>query len=176
VASVPTGCPSTPTYPYYALPNPSTPVVASALTRYNSQYANAWSLIDGYLRVEYKDSSGVWHPVTNEWLSLGFARGSAAPTAPGPSGTGSNPINPNAILLLQEPADRLLAGTAANTTAGLTAYGVPITFPATGTTAPSACALYTGTSCTTAVSAPACTTWNVGHTICTAWTADSGGR
>src|SRR5208282_2414118 len=42
VASIPVGCPSTPTYPYYAPPNPSTPVVASALTPYNSAYSNAW--------------------------------------------------------------------------------------------------------------------------------------
>ncbi len=73
-----------------------------------------WNLIDGYLRVEYLNNSGVWVPVTNEWLSLGFARGTAAVTQSG-GGTPAaspdftptpNPINPNAILLLQEPADR----------------------------------------------------------------------
>jgi hypothetical protein len=94
---VPTGCPTgtAPLYPYYAPPN------QSGASLYSSASASAWSLIDGYLRVEYKDSSGVWHPVTNEWLSLGFARGLTAPTSTTP-----NPINPNAILLLQEPADR----------------------------------------------------------------------
>ena len=48
-ATVPAGCPAAgEAYPYYALPNPSTPVVSSALTPYNSAYANSWSLIDGY--------------------------------------------------------------------------------------------------------------------------------
>jgi len=67
----------------------------------NSANYATWNLIDGYLWVGYKDSSGVWHNVTNEWLGLGFARGATAPTAPG-----TNPINPNAILLLQQPAER----------------------------------------------------------------------
>ncbi len=98
--TIPTGCPlaSSPVYPYFALPNANLP------TATNTANASAWSLIDGYLRVEYKDASGNWHPVTNEWLALGFARGLTPPTAPQ-----TNPITPNAILLLQEPADR--AGT-----------------------------------------------------------------
>ncbi len=75
-------------YPYYS-------------TTANAGNAVAWNLIDGYLRVEYKDASGNWNPVTMEWLRLGFARGLTPPTAPG-----TNPINPNAILLLQKPADR----------------------------------------------------------------------
>ncbi len=60
-----------------------------------------WNLVDGYLRVEYKGSDGSWSPVTREWLELGFARGLQPPTATSP-----NPVNPNAILLLQKPADR----------------------------------------------------------------------
>lgn len=67
----------------------------------NTANAVAWNLIDGYLRVEYKDASGNWNPVTMEWLNLGFARGLMPPTSGVP-----NPINPNAILLFQEPADR----------------------------------------------------------------------
>jgi Tfp pilus assembly protein PilX len=101
-ANLPTGCSnSTATYPYYV----STPTTS-------------WNLIDGYLRVEYKDASGNWHPVTNEWLQLGFARGVTPPTQSGggtpASGTPTptpNPINPNAILLLQQPADRRGDGT-----------------------------------------------------------------
>ncbi len=81
-------------YPYYASPNASS-------TANNSNTSTAWSLIDGYLRVEYRDANGNWNPVTREWLGLGFARDVAPSTAPG-----TNPINPNAILLLQEPADR----------------------------------------------------------------------
>ena len=86
----PTGCPTVPAYPFFAPPNPV------GLTNYSSGSTTSWSLIDGYLRVEYIDSSGVWHPVTNEWLQLGFARGLQPPTSPG-----TNPITPNAIILLQ---------------------------------------------------------------------------
>jgi hypothetical protein len=126
--AVPANCPATGAYPYYAPPN------AAGLTAYNSANSNAWSLIDGYLRVEYRDASGTWHPVTNEWLKLGFARGSLPPTAPQ-----TNPITPNAILLLQEPADR--PGTGAWPT-GLALTGVP---PA----------------CTTIISGK-CTAWTAG--------------
>jgi len=89
--AMPAGCTSPPTYPF--------------VTTQNLANASIWNLIDGYLYVEYKDSTGVWHNVTNEWLGLGFARGVTAPTATQP-----NPINPNAILLLQEPADRNASG------------------------------------------------------------------
>jgi hypothetical protein len=67
----------------------------------NLDKAATWNLLDGYLRVEYKDAGGAWHGVTREWLSFGFARGAVPPTAPG-----ANPVNPNAILILQQPADR----------------------------------------------------------------------
>ena len=84
-ANLPAGCSNvSAAYPYYV----STPTTT-------------WNLIDGYLRVEYKDSTGNWNPVTMEWLQLGFARGTTPPTAPG-----NNPVNPNAILVLQQPADR----------------------------------------------------------------------
>ncbi len=87
-------------YPYYSLTPYNTPPLT---VPYPTVPANtsAWNLLDGYLRVEYRDAGGVYHPVTQEWLGLGFARGSLPPTA-----VGANPINPNAILLFQEPADR----------------------------------------------------------------------
>ena len=78
-------------YPYYS------PLAYPLPTNQMS----TWNLIDGYLRVEYRDANGVYHPVTQEWLKLGFARGTTPPTAPG-----TNPVNPNAILILQEPANR----------------------------------------------------------------------
>ncbi|MGC2196141.1 MAG: PilX N-terminal domain-containing pilus assembly protein, partial [Terriglobales bacterium] len=62
---------------------------------------NPWPLVNGWLRVEYKNTLGNWVGVTNEWLGLGFARGIAVPTAPG-----NNAVHPNAILILQELADR----------------------------------------------------------------------
>ena len=89
VATLPAGCPA---YPYTSIGN-----AANATT---------WNLIDGYLRVEYKNVAGNWNPVTMEWLKLGFARGPLPPTVSGGAAPPGNTINPNAILLLQEPADR----------------------------------------------------------------------
>jgi Tfp pilus assembly protein PilX len=128
----------TTTYPYYAVPNPALPVVSSALTPYNSTSSDSWGLIDGWLRVEYLNNSGTWVPVTNEWLSLGFARGVTAPTAGSP-----NPINPNAILLLQEPADRSTNST-----------------------------LATEASLSASATAPTCTHWSGAHNTgtCLTWT------
>ncbi len=63
--------------------------------------AATWNLIDGWLSVRYKDPVGNWHDATDEWLKLGFARGTLPPNGPG-----NNPVNPSAILILQEPADR----------------------------------------------------------------------
>ena len=95
-------------YPYYVPPNGPAPS--------NSATSTQWNLIDGYLRVEYKDATGNWHPITNEWLQLGFARGITPPTLPGTSypAAGTNQVNPTAILLLQEPADRNADGAALN--------------------------------------------------------------
>jgi len=126
VPAPPANCPTTGAYPYYAPPNAAAPS--------NQASSTTWNLIDGWLRVEYKDASGVWHPVTNEWLQLGFARGQTPPKAGVP-----NPVNPNAILLLQEPADRSV-----NTT-------LPGAFSSVGT-AP---------VCNTTVSG-VCTTWTPG--------------
>jgi type II secretory pathway pseudopilin PulG len=82
-----------------------------------------WPLIGGWLRVEAKwTSDGVWHPVTAEWLKLGFARGVSVPTSPG-FGCGTTPANnlttngcnalvdhKNAILYFQVTKDSKLAG------------------------------------------------------------------
>jgi hypothetical protein len=77
-------------YPFY----PTLPVNTST-----------WNLLDGYLRVEYQPAGGgAPIAITQEWLNLGFARDLTPPTAPG-----ANDINPNAILLFQEPAKRNLA-------------------------------------------------------------------
>jgi len=87
-------CPAAPV-PFYNPPYPYYTAPAAA------NLINTWNLIDGYLRVEYRTPGGGYVPVTAEWLALGFARGTVPPTVPG-----GNPINPNAILILQEPADR----------------------------------------------------------------------
>jgi Tfp pilus assembly protein PilX len=73
--------------------------------------AGTWPLVKGWLRVEFLDSgSGNWIGVTNEWLSLGFARTLAARTAPGVDVGG----HPNAILIFQELADRNADGVVSN--------------------------------------------------------------
>ena len=75
-----------------AAADPNAPLIATG----------GWNLLDGYLRVEYRPAGGgSFIPVTQEWLELGFARGLTPPTAASP-----NPVNPNAILILQELADR----------------------------------------------------------------------
>ncbi len=111
VSSAPPGCPTTaPAYPYYSVGSTDITSNATAMAAGTA----TWNLLDGYLYVEYKDASGNWHNVTNEWLGLGWARGLKPPTQSGGGTPASsadftptpNPVNPNAILLLQEPADR----------------------------------------------------------------------
>jgi type II secretory pathway pseudopilin PulG len=66
-----------------------------------------WPLVDGWLRVEYRNAAGNWIGVTRAWLQLGFARGTAIPTV-----VGANPVHRNAILIFQKLAgDRNLSGT-----------------------------------------------------------------
>lgn len=63
----------------------------------------SWPLIDGYLRVEARQSNGTYTAVTREWLELGFARGVAMPDSE--AGV-ANSVHPNAVLILQLLADR----------------------------------------------------------------------
>ena len=111
--SLPAGCPAVPAFPYYSVTNPTGTYTVTTNAQAIAAGTISWNVIDGWLRVEYLNNSNVWVPVTNEWLALGFARGLTPPTASGggtPAGGVQNPINPNAILLLQEPADRNLDG------------------------------------------------------------------
>ncbi|HEY1802348.1 MAG TPA: hypothetical protein VGG46_15585 [Terriglobales bacterium] len=88
-------------YPYYHEPT---------LSMADKNGYSSWNLTDGWLRVEAYEN-GAWTPVTQEWLGLGFARDT---TVPGTTVSGvrvTNDVNPNAILLLQEPADRNGTGT-----------------------------------------------------------------
>ncbi len=51
-----------------------------------------------WIRVEYLNNAGTWVGVTKEWLALGFSRiFNNPPTTPG-----SNAVDPNAILILQQ--------------------------------------------------------------------------
>jgi len=111
-------CPDTGSYPYFSTaaittvasdPPITLPfiglstagVAGTSTTTVSTANTSTWNLVDGYLRVEYKDAAGNWNPATQEWLSLGFARGLTPPTAPG-----TNTVNPHAILVLQRIADR----------------------------------------------------------------------
>ena len=101
-AAGPPVCDGTAAYPYYSLtPYNAPPLTLPYPTIPAGNLLSTWNLLDGYLRVEYRDVNGVFQPVTQEWLGLGFARGNLPPTA-----AGTNPVNPNAILILQEYADR----------------------------------------------------------------------
>jgi hypothetical protein len=62
-----------------------------------------WPLIGGWLLVEVQEADGKWHGVTKEWLSAGFARGLDVPNSE--KGV-VNTVHQNAILILQEIADR----------------------------------------------------------------------
>jgi type II secretory pathway pseudopilin PulG len=71
---------------------------------------NPWPLVDGWLRVEYKNAAGNWVGATISWLQLGFARGTTIPTTP-VGGGGQNAVHPRAILIFQQLAgDRNLDG------------------------------------------------------------------
>ena len=149
--------PPTTAAPYYPL------VAGTAYTEgtADTYLTSTWNLIDGWLRVEYKDASGVWHPVTSEWLQLGFARGLAAPTVNGGSApaAGTNPINPNAILLLQEPADRV---TNTNNTFASSQAGLAAAETALGGVGVTGNGGITGTAPTcTALSGSFCKAWTV---------------
>jgi len=148
---VPAGCPASgtaPSAPYYAV-NGTVPATSAAAVAPGTA---TWNLIDGYLRVEYLNNSGTWVPVTQEWLNLGFARGVTAPTSPGNNypAAGTNPINPNAILLLQEPAERQ---TPSSFQAGLTLPTSSSTLAAIGGGTAPVCVTNTGGS------SPKCTEW-----------------
>jgi hypothetical protein len=78
-----------------------------------------------WIRVEYYNNAGVWVGVTTEWLKLGFSRVfNNPPTAPG-----TNAVDPNAILILQQlrPSTPALAPAAAHG-AGTAGNFYPINF------------------------------------------------
>ncbi len=51
-----------------------------------------------WMRIEYSDNAGAWHGITRDWLSWSFSRQYNLP----PSGPGTDPYNPNAIIILQQ--------------------------------------------------------------------------
>lgn len=61
-----------------------------------------WSILGGWVRVEFRKSDGTYQNVTQEWLDLGFSRGLQTPDS---EHGRSNTENPNAILILQQRRD-----------------------------------------------------------------------
>ena len=75
-----------------------------------------------WIRVEYLNNAGAWVGVTTEWLGLGFGRiFNIVPTTPG-----SNAVDPNAILILQQLRPTLAA--ASGHGAGTSGNWYPINF------------------------------------------------
>lgn len=72
----------------------------------NGTLNKPWPLISGYLRVEYRRGDGSYQDATQEWLSLGFARGAQVPDS---EAAIANTVHPNAILDFQFPADKIIA-------------------------------------------------------------------
>ena len=71
-----------------------------------------------WIRIEYKNAAGGWTPITQDWLGWGFSRKyNQVPTAPA-----SDPINPNAIIILQQ------LNPAATTSIGASGAFYPINF------------------------------------------------
>jgi hypothetical protein len=58
-----------------------------------------WSILGGWVRVEFRKSDGTYQNVTKEWLDLGFSRGLQTPDS---EHSRPNTENPNAIMILQQ--------------------------------------------------------------------------
>jgi len=65
---------------------------------------NPWPLVSGWLRVEFRLANGNYQDATQEWLTLGFARGANVPNTE--AGV-ANTVHPNAILDFQFPSDNI---------------------------------------------------------------------
>ncbi|MGB8128210.1 MAG: PilX N-terminal domain-containing pilus assembly protein [Candidatus Angelobacter sp.] len=61
-----------------------------------------WSILGGWVRVEFHKADGTYQNVTKEWLDLGFSRGLQTPDS---EHLRANIENPNAILILQQHRD-----------------------------------------------------------------------
>lgn len=110
--------------PYWYSLNGITPFLPLCGASLPGQACNAytagttqWPLVTGWLRVEYRNTSGTWVGVTNEWLKYGFIKDPAiARTSPGVDTVG----NKDAILIFQQIADRDGDGSINNKTISVT--------------------------------------------------------
>lgn len=91
------------------------PALSNGITAQGYRMGAGTSLIDGFLKVEYRDAAGAWNDVTAEFLNLGFTRRNLEV-----AGCAANAFDPspNAIIRFQRVK----------------------TTPSTGAAAPAACA------------------------------------
>lgn len=68
-----------------------------------------WSILGGWVRVEFRKADGTYQNVTQEWLDLGFSRGLQTPDS---EHGRANSVNANAIMILQQQRDSSSRGTA----------------------------------------------------------------
>ncbi|MGC2743449.1 MAG: pilus assembly PilX N-terminal domain-containing protein [Candidatus Angelobacter sp.] len=61
-----------------------------------------WSILGGWVRVEFRKADGTYQNVTQEWLDLGFSRGLQTPDS---EHGRANTENQNAIMILQQRRD-----------------------------------------------------------------------
>lgn len=69
---------------------------------------NDWSILGGWVRVEFRKTDGTYQNVTQEWLDLGFSRGLQTPDS---EHGRANTENPNAIMILQQRRETSTRGT-----------------------------------------------------------------
>jgi hypothetical protein len=67
-----------------------------------------WSILGGWVRVEFRKADGTYQNVTKEWLDLGFSRGLQTPDS---EHGRANTENPNAIMIMQQRRDSSSRGT-----------------------------------------------------------------
>lgn len=67
-----------------------------------------WSILGGWVRVEFRKIDGTYQNVTQEWLDLGFSRGLQTPDS---EHGRANTENPNAIMILQQRRETSTRGT-----------------------------------------------------------------
>ena len=76
-----------------------------------------WSILGGWVRVEFRKADGTYQNVTQEWLDLGFSRGLQTPDS---EHGRANTENPNAVMILQQRRETSTRGTLLTT--GSTKY------------------------------------------------------
>src|SRR5271165_632541 len=86
----------------------SWPLIGEVTSTASISQSNSASMTGPWIRVEYNNGAG-WVGVTTQWLQLGLGQVFDTP----PTTPGSNAVNPNAILILQQ-LQPTLAATAAN--------------------------------------------------------------